>query len=354
MSIMGFQIGCVSPHICTDTNSNSMLQQIQKQNSRVQLIALAIGMVLLAAKFFAWWLTNSNAILTDALESIINVVAGVFALYSLILSAKPKDSNHPYGHGKVEFIAVGVEGALIFLAGAVIIGKGVYNLFNPQDIHAVDVGMVLVGVAGLVNFGLGWWLEKTGKRNQSMVLLADGKHLRADAWSSLGLLIGLGLFYFTQITWIDNMTAILFGGIILFTGYKLLRTSVAGIMDEADYQLISQMVDKLEQVKTENWIDLHNFRVIKYGGRLHIDCHLTVPWYFNVADGHQEVKRFEEEVRILCKMPVELFVHADPCRPPGSCSICEKKNCGERKMPFLKRVDWDLESAMGTLQHRAD
>lgn len=331
-----------------------MQQQLQKQNFRVQLTALAVGLVLLAAKFFAWWFTNSNAILTDALESIINVVAGAFALYSLLLSAKPKDSNHPYGHGKVEFIAVGVEGALIFLAGAVIIGKGGYNLLNPQIIHSVDVGMVLVAMAGLVNFGLGWWLEQTGKRNQSMVLVADGKHLRADAWSSLGLLVGLGLFYFTQITWIDNVTAIIFGGIILTTGYQLLRTSVAGIMDEADYQLISKLVDQLEQVKTENWIDLHNFRVIKYGGRLHIDCHLSVPWYFTVLDGHQEVKRFEDEVRKLCQMPVELFVHADPCRPPGSCSICEKKNCTERKAAFVKRVDWDLESAMGTLQHHVD
>lgn len=337
----------------TDTIQQPMQKRIQKQNFRVQLAALAIGLLLLSAKFFAWWLTNSNAILTDALESIINVVAGAFALYSLILSAKPKDSNHPYGHGKVEFIAVGVEGALIFLAGAVIIGKGVYNLFYPQNIHSVDVGMVLVATAGLVNFGLSTWLEKTGKRNQSMVLTADGKHLRADAWSSLGLLVGLGLFYFTQITWIDNATAIIFGGIILFTGYKLLRTSVAGIMDEADYQLISEMVDQLEQVKTENWIDLHNFRVIKYGGRLHIDCHLSVPWYFTVENGHQEVKRFEDEVKKLCKMPVELFVHADPCRPPGSCSICEKKDCKERKSPFIKRVDWDLESAMGTDQHGA-
>ncbi|MEZ4930563.1 MAG: cation diffusion facilitator family transporter [Saprospiraceae bacterium] len=306
-----------------------------------------------AAKFFAWWFTNSNAILTDALESIINVVALRLCPLFAPAFSQTKDSNHPYGHGKVEFIKVGVEGAHL-LAGAVIIGKGGYNLLNPQVIHSVDVGMVLVALAGLVNFGLGWWLERTGKRNQSMVLVADGKHLRADAWSSLGLLVGLGLFYFTQITWIDNVTAIIFGGIILITGYQLLRTSVAGIMDEADYQLISKLVNQLEQQKTENWIDLHNFRVIKYGGRLHIDCHLSVPWYFTVADGHQEVKRFEDEVRKLCQMPVELFVHADPCRPPDSCSICEKKNCTERKAAFVKRVDWDLKSAMGTLQHRVD
>lgn len=330
-----------------------MAINLHRQNRRVQLIALLVGAGLLTAKFYAYWLTNSNAILTDALESIINVVAGGFALYSLILSAKPKDSNHPYGHGKVEFIAVGVEGALIFLAGAAIIGKGVFNLFHPQAIRAVDVGMVLVAGAGLVNFALGQWLKKTGERNGSMVLVADGEHLRADAWSSLGLLAGLALFYFTQITWIDNVTAITFGGIILFTGYKLLRKSVAGIMDEADYELIRQVVERLEQARSENWIDLHNFRVIKYGGRLHIDCHLSVPWYFTVEDGHREVKRFENEVKRLCQMPVELFVHADPCRPPGSCTICEKKNCQGRKAPFQKRVNWDLKSVSGTMQHHA-
>lgn len=330
-----------------------MQDHLHRQNFRVQLTALAIGLALLAAKFYAWWLTNSNAILTDALESIINVVAGVFALYSLILSAKPKDSNHPYGHGKVEYISAGVEGALIFLAGAVIIGKGGYNLLHPQEIRSVDMGMVFVAVAGLVNFGLGHWLVSTGQRNRSAVLVADGKHLRADAWSSLGLLVGLALFYFTNITWIDNVTAIVFGGIILFTGYRLLRESVAGIMDEADYELISEVVEQLEQSRSENWIDLHNFRVIKYGGRLHIDCHLSVPWYFSVKDGHWEVKLFEDEVQRLCKMPVELFVHADPCRPPGSCSVCEKMDCAERKTPLLNRVEWNLENVSGVVQHHA-
>lgn len=330
-----------------------MSENIHRTNRRIQLAAIVTGLGLLVAKFYAWWLTNSNAVLTDALESIINVVAGAFALYSLILSAKPKDSNHPYGHGKVEFIAVGVEGALIFLAGAAIIGKGGYNLVFPQEIQSVDTGMLFVAFTGLVNFGLGYWLVKTGRQNNSMVLVADGEHLRTDAWSSLGLLVGLALLFFTQITWIDNVTAIVFGGIILFTGYKLLRKSVAGIMDEADYELIREVVEKLERSRSENWIDLHNFRVIKYGGRLHIDCHLSVPWYFNVQDGHAEVKRFEEEVQRLCQTPVELFVHADPCRPPGSCSVCEKPNCEERKVPLKKRVKWDLESVSGTVQHHS-
>ncbi len=329
-----------------------MEQQQYHKNRWAQMIALSVGVGLMAAKFYAYWLTNSNAILTDALESIINVVAGAFALYSIILSAKPKDTNHPYGHGKVEFISVGVEGALIFLAGLSIIVKGIYNLFFPQVIRSVDVGMVLVGVAGLINFGLGYWLVLTGKRNHSMVLVADGKHLRSDAWSSLGLLVGLALFYFTNITWIDNLTAIIFGGIIIFTGMKLLRTSIAGIMDEADYQLISNLVDKLEEAKSENWIDLHNFRVIKYGGRLHIDCHLSVPWYFSVKDGHTEVKLFEKKVKTLCEIPVELFIHADPCRPAISCRICEKTDCQVREHSFEQRITWNLQSAMGVQQHQ--
>lgn len=122
------------------------------------------GLVLLLAKFWAWWLTNSNAILTDALESIINVVAGGFALFSLWLSAQPRDENHPYGHGKIEFLAAGFEGALILLAGLLILYKSVYNLVHPQPLQQLDLGILLVAISGLANFFLGSWLKREGKK----------------------------------------------------------------------------------------------------------------------------------------------------------------------------------------------
>jgi cation diffusion facilitator family transporter len=321
-----------------------------KNNITLQMVALALGLLLMAAKFIAWWVTNSNAILSDALESIINIVAGAFALYSLILASKPRDKNHPYGHGKIEFISAGFEGALIFLAGMAIIGKAGYNLIYPQGIQQLDTGILLTSIAGAVNYGIGFALEKRGRKSNSLTLIAGGKHLQSDAYSSLGLIIGLALVWWTGILLLDNLIAGAFGCVILFTGFRLLRKSVAGIMDEADYQLIEEIVNKLDSKRNDNWIDVHNFRVIKYGATLHIDCHMTLPWYFNTQEAHSEVKAFEKEAAQLCISPVELFVHVDPCEP-ASCRICQKKNCAVRRYPAERRINWTLENIMKNTPH---
>ena len=209
-----------------------------RENIRLQLFVVLVGVVLLLAKFVAYFLTNSNAILTDALESIINVVAGGFSLYSLVLSARPRDENHPYGHGKIEFIAATLEGSLILVAGAVIIFKSGYNLFEPQTLSRLDVGIMLTAVAGLINFAVGYFTQRRGEQANSLVLIAGGKHLKTDAYSTVGIVVGLVLLYFTGLVWLDSVVAIIFGGIICYTGYKIIRSSVAGIMDEADFELL--------------------------------------------------------------------------------------------------------------------
>lgn len=322
-----------------------------KKNSRLQIIVLTAGLLLMGIKFLAWMITNSNAILTDALESIINVVAGGFGLFSLYLAAKPRDRNHPYGHGKIEFISAGFEGGLIFLAGFLIISKSIYNLFYPQELQQLDLGIVLVAVSGVANFFMGFLLERQGRHSSSLILQASGKHLKSDAYSSAGLLMGLGLLFLTGVVWLDNVIAILFGIIILYTGYRLLRTSVAGIMDEADYQLINQIVEGLRQERSSHWIDAHNFRVIKYGHTLHIDCHLTVPYYFEVEKAHREIKKFEKSVAASCDAPVELFIHLDPCEPPEACRICRKADCRVRQAPFERAIRWELDNLMKNKQH---
>lgn len=330
------------------------LQAHARKNIRFQILAIVVGLALMGTKFFAWWLTHSNAILTDALESIINVLAGVFALYSLILAMKPRDENHPYGHGKIEFLSAGFEGGLIFIAGLIIIAKGIYNLIYPQTLEKLDIGIILVLISGLINFLLGHFLERQGKQSNSFILVADGKHLKSDAYSSAGLLAGLALIYFTNINWLDNLTAILFGGIILYTGFKLVRTSVAGIMDEADYQLIENMVKFLDEHRRDNWIDVHNFRVIKYGATLHIDCHLTLPWYFTTRQSHEEVKLFEEVIAQNMGSPVELFVHVDPCEPPGNCTICRIADCQVRQAALQNNVRWTLANIMKNQKHHLE
>lgn len=314
-------------------------------------MVVAVGILLLLAKFVAFILTNSNAILTDALESIINVVAGGFSLYSLVLSARPRDENHPYGHGKIEFIAATLEGSLILVAGGIIIIKSIYNLIEPVPIQKLDIGIVLIAVTGIINYGVGYITSRKGKFSKSMVLEAGGRHLMSDAYSTAGILVGLVLIYLTGLVWLDSAVAILFGAIICVTGTRILRASVAGIMDEADYALLKEIVKVLNENRRENWIDIHNLRVIKYGSTLHIDCHLTVPWYLNVLEAHDEVEAVANVIREKIDPSIELFIHTDPCIE-ASCSVCTKLNsCEVRRHPFKARVEWEFEKAIADRKH---
>lgn len=321
-----------------------------RENIRLQLVVVLVGVLLLLAKFVAFFITNSNAILTDALESIINVVAGGFSLYSLVLSARPRDANHPYGHGKIEFIAATLEGSLILIAGSVIIFKSIYNLFEPHTLQQLDIGIMLTAATGVVNYIVGYIAEHRGKHVNSQVLIAGGKHLKTDAYSTAGILLGLILIFLTGLIWLDSVVAVLFGAIICYTGYKILRTSVAGIMDEADYELLKRIVSVLNDNRRENWIDIHNLRVIKYGSTLHIDCHLTVPWYLNVLEAHDEVEALGALVREKIDPGIELFVHTDPCIE-ASCNICSKANCQVRQHSFKERVTWDFDKVIADRKH---
>ncbi len=325
-----------------------------RDNFRLKALILGLGVLLMGLKFLAWFLTNSNAILTDALESIINILAGSFALFSLYFSARPRDRSHPYGHGKIEFISAGFEGGLIFLAGLIIIAKAGYNLWYPQPISDIDKGTILVAVCGLANFFMGLALIRRGRKNRSLVLRASGHHLQSDAYSSAGLVAGLVLLEITGLVWLDQVIAILFGGVILFTGFRLVRTSIAGILDEADHELLTNLVNDLESKRRDNWIDVHNLRLIKYGATLHLDCHLTIPWYFDTRTGHSEVKAMEKEVEDFCDFPVELFIHIDPCLPPVACAICRKADCAVREQPYQGSIPWTLQNLLQNKPHKEE
>ncbi|MBX2939170.1 MAG: cation transporter, partial [Ferruginibacter sp.] len=228
------------------------------QSLKVQKIVAAVSVVLFLIKFAAWYITHSVAILTDALESIVNVVAGIMGVYSLTVSARPKDADHPYGHGKVEFISAAVEGTLILTAALYIMYESVKDLNAPSTIHQLDYGLILIAATALINWVAGTICLNTGKRNHSLALIASGKHLRSDTYTTLGILIGLILLYITGYAWIDKVVAIIFAAVIGITGYKILRSSVAGIMDETDQQLMDSMIRMLQENRNENWIDLHN------------------------------------------------------------------------------------------------
>lgn len=314
-------------------------------------LTVIVSIVLMGAKFLAWYLTGSNAILTDALESIVNVLAGGFALYSLWLSFKPRDHDHPYGHGKIEFISASIEGSLIAIAGISILFKSGYNLFFPQPIQEIDYGIWIIAGAGVINLLMGLWLRNVGNKRASLTLKANGQHLLSDAWSSAGLVLGLVILYYTKAVWVDNALGMLFGGYICWVGLRILRKSVAGIMDEADFGLLTELVAHLNEKRKPEWIDIHNLRVIQYGSMLHIDCHITLPWYYSLQEAHDEIKDLEKVIYDKYKK-VELFIHMDPCIP-SSCSICSLANCKVRKHPFERHEEWKLKTLLENSKHGA-
>lgn len=321
-----------------------------KENFKFQRIIAAVGVMLFLIKLYAWYKTGSVAILTDALESTINVVAGFIGLYSLYLSSLPKDRNHPYGHGKAEFISASIEGVLISIAGVIIIYEAIGELRNPSTITQLDLGLVLVALTAVVNYAVGYFAVKKGKKNHSLALIASGKHLQTDTYSTIGIIVGLLILYFTGIPWIDSVTALIFAGFIIYTGYKILRESISGIMDETDEILLKEVVNFLEQERRENWIDLHNLRIIKYGSTLHFDCHMTVPWYFNIEQGHNEVDALEDAVINHFGNRIELFVHLDACKE-YSCKICTKSDCPVRQHPFEERIEWTVTNVSSNQKH---
>ncbi|MBU3677093.1 MAG: cation diffusion facilitator family transporter, partial [Chitinophagaceae bacterium] len=184
---------------------------------RIQQALVTVTVVLFIIKIIAWRLTGSVAILTDALESTVNVVAGFVGLYSISLSAKPRDREHPYGHGKVEFISSAIEGILISVAGIIIVYEAIDNFYHPHALRQLDYGLLLVFATAAINFGVGVYCVQKGKSMQSPVLQASGAHLKSDAYSSFGLMLGVLLILLTQLAWIDSVAALIFAIIIIVT-----------------------------------------------------------------------------------------------------------------------------------------
>jgi cation diffusion facilitator family transporter len=321
-----------------------------KETLRIQSWILFVAVLLFSIKIIAWYLTHSVAILTDALESIVNIIAGLVGYYSLSIAYKPRDSNHPYGHGKAEFLSAAIEGTLIMLAGVFIIYEAIIQFIHPRPLQQLSYGILLVGISAIINFAIGLLAVKKGRKNNSEALEASGHHLQSDTYSTLAIIAGLILIYFTHIHQLDSIVAIIISVVIMVIGYRIARKSVAGIMDEADEKILGKVIALLNTSRLPNWVDIHNLRVIKFGNVLHIDCHMTVPWYLNVRQSHIEV----ETLRILIEKEfgsaMEFFVHADDCI--GSCCpICIKTDCTLREYPFIKKIEWEMENAVPNKKH---
>jgi cation diffusion facilitator family transporter len=316
----------------------------------VMVLTVGLGAVLMGLKFGAYLLTGSAGILSDALESIINVAASGFALYSVYLSSRPPDANHPYGHGKIEYFSAGFEGALIVLAAVAILFQAVPRFVDPRPLAHLGGGMLLLAGAAVVNLLLAWLLIRTGKKENSLPLSADGKHLLADVVTSIGVLVGLILVGWTGLTWLDPLVACLVAVNILYTGSKLLRSSLGQLMDEADPELLQRIVQVLNARRRPEWIHVHQLRARRYGPNIHVDLHVVLPRFYDLTQTHQAVTEIEDVVKAELGPEAEVIVHPDPCSDPW-CRVCNRPECENRSAPTANPAPPGFSLHEATMAH---
>lgn len=304
---------------------------------RAGMISLVVSVLLLSAKFTAYWLTQSQAVFSDAMESIVNVAAAGIALFAIRFSARPADDDHPYGHGKIEFVTAGFEGGLIAFAGLAITYEAIRALITPPDhLPRLEIGLAIIAAAAVANLLLGLFLVRTGNRHGSLALKADGHHVISDFWTSAGTIGGLTLVWLTDVIWIDAATAIVFACLLFWTGGKLLRQAARGLLDEMDPALVEEVAEALEAGRGDGIIDVHDLRAINVGDRRHVDLHLVVPEFWTVDQAHDAMDAYEVRVRASHSLRVELQFHVDPCAR-AYCARCDLASCAVRGAAFKER-----------------
>jgi cation diffusion facilitator family transporter len=311
---------------------------------RAGILSLGVAIVLLALKYQAYRMTGSTAILADALESIVNVVAAGFAVGALLFGGRPADRNHPYGHGKIEFLSAAFEGGLIFFASFLILYEVVQSLLQGIDLRDLDRGLLLVLGAGLVNLGLGVYLVRTGRAHQSIALVADGRHVLSDFWTSAGIVVGLGLVQLTGLRWLDPSVAALVAVQLMWTGLRLIRHAGGALLDEEDVGLLTRLVGALSGQLGQGAIRVHHLRAIRSGRFHHIDVDLIVPEFWTVERAHSLADALSDKVLAELRIEGELIVHTDPCHR-AYCAMCDLVDCSVRREPFRERPPLTVQEA---------
>lgn len=314
----------------------------QRLRMKTILLSVGVSIVLLGLKLYTYHLTGSSAVLSDALESIVNVVASAFATLSIWMAAKPPDRDHPYGHGKIEYFSAGFEGALIIGAAAGIFYTGVTHLLDPRPLPNLGLGLIILCIATVTNLILGIVLLHIGRRTDSLTLMADGRHILTDVYTSVGVLAGLGLVHWTDWLWLDGAIACLVGINILVTGARLVRQSFAHLMHASDPELLEQIARLLERHRRPDWVDIHQLRAWRAGTTIHIDLHLVLPGSLPLETTHLEAKKLETLLIDRFRGDVDVLIHMDPCEP-GQCPVCGRVSCGERSHRQDGTTLWDRE-----------
>ena len=313
-------------------------------------ISLAIGIGMFITKMTAYLITGSVAIFSDAAESVVHIGATGMALFSIILSSKPADESHLYGHGNIEYFSAGVEGLLIIMAAGYIIYEAVISLINGPMLESLSIGVIFIAAAGFVNLALGYYLITTGKKTNSITLIADGKHVLTDAITSIGVLIGIVLVLITDFILLDPIIAIIVAINIVFTGYKLIRESIGGLMLETNPEILKLISNILIAMKRDYWIDLHELRYWQSGDRTFMDFHLILPYYFTIEQSHKEEKRIDDELEKEYPNS-QIKIHFDYCNY-DLCKYCGYQKCNVRKKEKKINFDWNVEKLVGNAVYK--
>ncbi|HEU4328632.1 MAG TPA: cation diffusion facilitator family transporter [Roseiflexaceae bacterium] len=284
--------------------------------TRYAWLSIGAALVTIGLKTLAYQQTGSVGLLSDALESLVNLAAAGLALGMLMIAARPPDADHAYGHGKAEYFAGAIEGLLILVAAASIGATAWGRLLDPQPIEQVGIGLALSTAASLVNLGVARVLLRAGRRHGSIALEADGQHLMTDVWTSAGVLAGIGLVTLTGWTVLDPLIALLVAANIVWTGVQLVRRSTHGLMDAAlDGEDQARVVRVLDRYAEHEGIGYHALRTRQAGARRFVSFHVIVPGSWTVQQGHQLLEQIERDVRAL--MPnTTVFTHLEPLDDP--------------------------------------
>jgi cation diffusion facilitator family transporter len=289
------------------------------------LLAVLVGTLLMSIKFLAYFITGSAAIFSDALESIVNVLASSFALYALFYAHRPADAKHPYGHGKIEFLSAGFEGGMILIASLVIAARAVESLLRKPPLEQLPWGIALMALAMLVNGALGLYLIRAGRKHNSITLQADGRHLMSDAITSAAALLALAAVHFTGIRQLDPIAALVIAAYLAHMAWGLVRRGAAGLLDEQDAQderLLRQILDNHigPSAKEPRICSYHKLRH-RHSGRYHwVDFHIMVPRQLNIEQGHTIASAIEYEIEKALGEG-NATAHVEPCAD-ASCAGC--------------------------------
>ena len=285
--------------------------------TRFAWLSIGAAFATIGLKMVAYWLTGSVGLLSDALESLVNLVAAIMALAMLTVAARPPDEEHAYGHGKAEYFSSGVEGALIMLAAVSIIATAIPRLLNPQPLEEVGLGLGVSLAASLINLGVARVLLRAGRHYHSITLEADAHHLMTDVWTSVGVLVGIGAVALTGWQWLDPVIALLVAANIVWSGVKLVQRSALGLLDTALPADELGAVQRVLDSYTKEGVEFHALRTRQGGARRFVSMHVLAPGWWTIQRGHGLLERIERDIRR--DLPnTTVFTHLEPIEDPAS------------------------------------